>query len=118
MHEIIFYSDSKGNRPVFDYMQSLEQKGDKDSRLRLDKVTKYIEKLSEGGTQIGMPFVKHLDGDIWELRPMRDRILFFAWTNGSYVLLHSFMKKTQKTPRREIERAKRELQDWIQRGGK
>lgn len=47
---------------------------------------------------------------------LRDRILFVAWLDGSFVLLHPFVKKTQKTPRREIEKAKRELQDLKERG--
>ncbi|MBM9833412.1 type II toxin-antitoxin system RelE/ParE family toxin, partial [Enterococcus faecalis] len=66
----------------------------------------------------GEPFVKHLEGDIWELRPLRDRVLFVAWLDGSFVLLHSFVKKTQKTPRREIEQAKREVEDLRKRGMK
>ena len=37
--------------------------------------------------------------------------------NNGFVLLHHFVKKTQKTPKREIEQAKRELADWIERGG-
>ena len=61
-------------------------------------------------------FYKDKNGNIWELRPLRDRILFVGWVNGSYVLLHHFMKKTQKTPVREIEKAKRELADMIERG--
>jgi len=75
-----------------------------------------VKVLSEHGTQAGEPYIKHLDGEIWELRPLRDRILFVAWVNGNYVLLHQFMKKTQKTPAREIEKAKRELADLIERG--
>jgi phage-related protein len=71
--------------------------------------------LSEYGTQVGEPYIKYLGSDIWELRPLRDRILFVGWTNGSYVLLHHFRKKTQKTPAREIEKAKRELADLIER---
>ena len=58
---------------------------------------------------------KHLEDEIWELRPLRDRILFAAWTGDGFVLLHHFMKQTQKTPRREIEQAKRELVDFKQR---
>ena len=38
-----------------------------------------------------------------------------AWLGGSFVLLHHFAKKTQKTPRREIEKAKRELKDLKER---
>lgn len=47
---------------------------------------------------------------------MRDRILFVAWHDNTFVLLHHFMKKTQKTPIREIEKAKRELADFKERG--
>ncbi len=60
--------------------------------------------------------MKHLNGDIWELRPLRDRILFVAWDNDGFILLHQFMKKTRKTPAREIEKAKRELADLKERG--
>ena len=70
----------------------------------------------ESGFRAGQPYIKHLDAEIWELRPLRNRILFVAWLDGSFVLLHHFVKKTQKTPRREIEKAKRELQDLKERG--
>ena len=116
MHEIYFYKDRSGNQPVLEYLKSLACKKDKDSRIKFNKINDYIEVLSQYGTQIGEPYIKHLDGEIWELRPLRDRILFVAWHNGSYVLLHTFMKKTRKTPQREIEQAKRELADLIERG--
>lgn len=116
LHKIYFYRDKNGNEPVFEYMAELAKKMDKDSRIKLNKINDYIEILSCYGTQAGEPYIKHLDGEIWELRPLRDRILFVGWLNGSYVLLHQFMKKTQKTPAREIEKAKRELADLIERG--
>ena len=116
MHKIYFYRDKNGKEPVYDYLRELTQKKDKDSRIKANKISDYIEVLSRYGTQAGEPYIKHLDGEIWELRPLRDRILFVAWQNDGYVLLHSFMKKTQKTPQREIERAKRELADLIERG--
>lgn len=118
MHPIYFYKDKNGNEPVAEYMIELAGKRDKDSRIKLNKINDYIEMLSQYGTQAGEPYIKHLDGDIWELRPLRDRILFIGWMNGGYVLLHHFMKKTQKTPAREIEKAKRELADLIERGVK
>lgn len=118
LHKIYFYKDKNGNEPVAEYIADLAQKNDKDSRIKLNKIRDYIKALSEYGTRAGEPYVKHLDGEIWELRPLRDRILFIGWVNGSYVLLHHFMKKTQKTPAREIEKAKRELADLIERGVK
>lgn len=57
-----------------------------------------------------------MEDEIWELRPLRNRILFVAWHDGSFVLLHHFIKKTQKTPAREIQQAKRELADLKERG--
>lgn len=116
MHDIYFYKDRNGNEPVKEYIAELAAKKDKDSRIKLNKIRDYMKTLSVYGTQAGEPYIKHLDGEIWELRPLRDRILFVAWVNGSYVLLHQFMKKTQKTPAREIEKAKRELADIVERG--
>ena len=116
MHKIYFYKDRNNKEPVLDYLRALSSKKDKDSRIKANKINDYIEILKQYGTQAGEPYIKHLDEEIWELRPLRDRILFVAWYNGSYVLLHTFMKKTQKTPKREIEQAKRELADLIERG--
>ena len=116
MHDIYFYKDRNGNEPVKEYLAELAAKKDKDSRIKLNKIRDYMKTLSVYGTQAGEPYIKHLDGEIWELRPLRDRILFVAWVNGSYVLLHQFMKKTQKTPAREIEKAKRGLADIVERG--
>lgn len=110
MHEIIFYKNAKGKQPVLEYMQALSERNGKDSRIKLNKMNDYIQALSVYGTeQLSENYVKHLEGDIWELRPLRDRILFAGVVDGKYVLLHPFMKKTQKTPIREIRKAKNEL---------
>lgn len=116
MYKIYFYKDRKGNYPVFDYIKKLKTKNDKDSRIKSSKINDYIQALSVYGTQIGEPYLKHLEGEIWEPRPLRDRILFAAWIDNSFVLLHTFMKKTQKTPKSEIEKAKKELAEIRQRG--
>ena len=116
MYKIHFYKDRNGNEPVLEYVNMLSEKKDKDSRIKLNKIRDYVKALSEYGTRLGEPYIKHLGGEIWELRPLRDRIFFVAWHDGRFVLLHSFMKKTQKTPAREIKKAKRELADMIERG--
>lgn len=109
MYKIYFYKDRSGTEPVREYIEELARKKDKDSRVKLNKIRDYINILSDYGVQAGEPYIKHLDGAIWELRPLRDRVLFAAWVDGSFILLHHFVKKTQKTPAREIEKAKREL---------
>ena len=115
MHEIIFYQDRNGNEPILNYLYELSKSSGKNSRIKLNKLNDYIQALSVYGTQLSENYVKHLDGAIWELRPIRDRILFAGVVGGKYVLLHPFTKKTQKTPAREIEKAKRELADFIER---
>lgn len=118
MHKVFFYKDKNGNEPVAEYITELARRKDKDSRIKLNKIRDYIKILSEYGTRAGEPYLKHIDGEIWELRPLRDRIFFVAWINDTYILLHCFMKQTQKTPAREIEKAKRELADLTERGEK
>ena len=61
--------------------------------------------------------MKKLDGDIWELRPSSDRILFTAWTGKSFLLISHFLKKTQKTPPSEIKKAMRLLKEFRKRSG-
>ena len=116
MHEIPFYRNRNGVAPVYEYLQELNRRTDKNSRIKAGKVSDYITRLSEEGTFAGLPYVKHIEGDIWELRPLKDRIFFVAWYNDSYVLLHQFRKETQKTPPREIEKARREYEDLKERG--
>jgi len=113
--EVFFYKDKNGRRPVLEYMQELARKGDKDSRVKANKIRDYVKYLREAGPRAKEPYAKHLDGDIWELRPIRDRILYAAWDGQSFILLHHFQKETQKTPRREIEQAKRNLANYKER---
>ena len=116
MYKVNFYRDKNGKQPVKEYLQELKNKGGKDSKIKFNKINDYIEVLSKYGTYAGEPYIKHLEGDIWELRPLSDRILFVAWYKNEFMLLHHFVKKTQKTPSKEIEKAKRELKDLKERG--
>ncbi len=115
MHKIIFYVDRQGKSSILDYLAALEASNSKDSRIKRTKIREYVKALEANGTYLPETYVKHLDGEIWELRPISDRILFAGWVDGAFVLLHSFVKKTQKTPKREIEQAKRELADFKER---
>lgn len=58
---------------------------------------------------------KHIEDGIWELRPGNNRVFYFFYEDDIFVLLHAFRKKTQKTPRREIEKAKNEREDYLSR---
>lgn len=115
MYKIYFYKDRRGRQPAYDYLEALANRKDKDSRIRLNKHNDYLQALAEYGLKLGEPYIKHLQGEIWELRPLRDRSLFVAWKNNKFVILHTFMKQTQKTPQREIEQALREWDDFKKR---
>ena len=115
MYEVIFYHDKNGKSQVLDFLKELVKQKGKDARINANKVNDYIQSLAMYGTYIGEPVCKHLDGEIWELRPLSNRILFAGVVEGKFVLLHQFPKKTQKTPKREIEQAKRELADYMER---
>lgn len=118
LHQIIFYVDRQGKSSLLDYIAELEASKSKESRIKLTKIREYIKALAVNGTYLPEKYCKHLDGEIWELRPASERILFAGWMDGAFVLLHCFVKKTQKTPKREISQAKRELADFKAREAK
>lgn len=114
MFEILFYQDKHGTSEAESFIKQLQREAetDKDSKVNFRKVIAYINMLGEMGTRIGVPVTKHLDGEIWELRPLRNRIRYAFYKDNTFILLHHFVKKTQKTPKCEIEKAKRNLEDF------
>ena len=66
------YRDKNGRQLVLEYMRELGNRKDKDSRIKLNKIADYIEALSQYGTRLREPYIKHLEDDIWELRPLRN----------------------------------------------
>ena len=121
-HEIFIYTDARGRAPLREYMKNLKAQKDDDSRIRLMKIQDYSNLLQEKGTMLPKTICKHFTDKkhswLWELRPGGDRVLFFAWDGGSFVLLHAFRKQSQKTPESELRKAEREYKDWIERNGK
>lgn len=117
MYEIIYYQDKNGNEPIKEYLDELwKNQNNKDSRIRFKKINEYIKNLSRYGTTLGEPMVKHITGtNLWELRPSNNRIFFVYFQNNTFILLHHFIKDTNKTPRREIEKAENNLKDFIGR---
>ena len=118
MHKIIFYKDKKGKSEIQEYILNLQNRKDKDSRIKFNKIMGYVDVLSRHGIAAGEPYIKHIEDDIWELRPLRDRILFAYYDKNTFILLTIFMKTTRKTPQMEIDKAKRFLKDWSDRNEK
>ena len=113
MYEIIFYKNRKDKNEIEEYLQKLQNKNDKDSRIKANKIIAYINLLEKHGLNLGDTYIKHLKNDIWELRPIRNRILFACLKNNRIILLTIFMKQTQKTPHTEIVRAEKYLNDFL-----
>lgn len=111
---IVFYLDDEGNSPVEGFLVGLD--GTTQRRFRWS-----IEQLRVRNVQAREPLVRHLDGKLWELREESQtniyRLLYIFFTGRQIVFLHGFQKKTQKTPRREIEVAQHRLDHFIQRQG-
>ena len=117
LYEVEFYYDRHGKSEIVDFLDDLKEKSEtnKTARINREKILAYIGALARYGTRIGVPYVKHIDGEIWELRPLGNRIFFFYWKDNKFVLLHHFIKKTQKTPSREIAKAQNNLKDFKER---
>jgi len=92
MYEIEIYEDVYGNSEVNEYFEELQKSNSKEDRVKANKIRMYMRLLKEYGLKLNEPYIKKLDKDIWELRPLRDRILFGSVYNNRFVLLSVFMK--------------------------
>ena len=117
MYQIVFYQNAKGESEVSNYIYELRKNRNKSNKIKLNKIIAYLKMLELNGLKLGEPYIKHINKEIWELRPLRDRILFAAYDNNKFVILTNFVKKTNKTPIREIDRAKKYFNEYISRGG-
>lgn len=115
MYEIEIYEDKDGKSEIKKYIKELYKKDSKDNRIKINKIISYIRMLKDNGLLLGTQYIKHISDEICELRPLRDRILFANFDNNKFILLSIFMKQTQKTPKKEIEKAKRLLKDYKRR---
>lgn len=117
MYTVEFYENAKGESDVWDFLEELRIKAEtnKDARIQYKQISFYIQLLQDNGTRLPDNITKHIDDGIWELRPGNNRVLYFFFKNNTFVLLHHFRKKTQKTPRPEIEKAKTERADFLSR---
>ena len=119
MYNIVFYETASGYSDIRTFLDSLRKKAGyvKDARIQFSQLARYIQLLQDNGINLPAGVIKHIDEDIWELRPGINRVFFFCHKGDTYVLLHHFRKKTQKTPIREIIQAKAERDDYISRNG-
>src|SRR5664280_439344 len=78
-----------------------------DMRARLARIAELIEE--KGLERMGEPHVRHVEGRLWEMRLQGrsgiSRALYVTAAGRRVVIVRVFMKKTEKTPRREIDLA-------------
>jgi phage-related protein len=103
--QAVFYRTEAGGEPVRAWLKSLPSRED---RKRIGEDIKTVE----FGWPVGMPVCRPVGGGIYEVRSdlaqnRIARVLFYFDKNGRMVLLHGFIKKTQKTPEEDLELARR-----------
>ncbi len=110
--EIEFYETEKGVKPALEFLNSLSPK------LRT-KMMRTVDLLEIFGPTLRFPESKELDNGIMELRTSVGtdavRILYFFFIGNKAILTNGFVKKTQKTPRNELDLAKKYRMDYIRR---
>ena len=119
MYEIDYYTTDSGNRPYDNFKSELAKNH---KVLEIAQMENYIRLLEQYGLKIseaigGRPISSLRDG-ILELRPGGNRVLFFHYVNGTFVILHAFQKTTNKTPDYEIDRAIHEKKNYLRRNPK
>jgi phage-related protein len=107
-----FYVKPDGTEPAKEFMDDLDEK-------MFAKLNRSIDVLKAGGTMVREPYSKHLEDGIFEVRAEFgtdiSRVLYFFFAGRRIILTHGFIKKTQKTPAAEIDRAKRYRAEFLSR---
>jgi phage-related protein len=102
-YQVVFYEAENGNVPAEDFISLLDVK-------MAAKIYRLLVMLSENGAELREPYSKHLDDGIFELRAKFgsniSRVLYFFFVDRRIVVTNGFLKKTQKTPKAEIDKAK------------
>ena len=110
---IIMYETEAGRLPVVDFLSSI-----KDAKL-LAKIYRDIKLLEVSGNLLREPYSKALNNGLFELRTKQgtniSRIIYFFIVGNNIVLTNGFIKKTQKTPISEIEKALEYRKDFLKR---
>ena len=113
--EVIFYDKPDGTEPAKEFILSLDVK-------MQAKIVKEIELLAANGTELREPYSKYIGDNIFELRAKVgsdiSRVLYFFFVGRKVILTNGFIKKTDKTPRGEKDRAIRYRQDYLDRKGR
>lgn len=102
---VIFYRTEAGNEPVRDWLKSLTPVEDR-KQIGIDI------KMVEFGWPIGMPVCRPIGDGLYEVRSTLSsrriaRVLFYIDAKSRMVLLHGFIKKSQKTPKTDLELARK-----------
>ena len=109
---VVFYEMEDGTVPVADFIASL------DGGMRA-KVTRSLKLLQARGYTLRAPYSKELTDGIMELRTTFGgnitRVLHFFVVGNTAVVTNGFIKKSQKTPPEEIQRAKAYRADYQRR---
>ena len=89
MYNIEFYENQSGESELWNFLEKLRNEAatNKDSRIQYKQMMFYIELLQNNGTRLGENITKHLDNEIWELRPGTNRVLYF------FIILEKNLKR-------------------------
>lgn len=111
---IEFYTKENGEKPAKDFLLSLDKK----MRAKLSGILVIME---EYGSELREPYSKYLEDGNFELRGKVgnniSRVMYFFYVGNRIILTNGFIKKTQKTPRKELELAKQYKKDFLERIG-
>ncbi len=106
--KVIYYQNIRGERVV---RQEIENFGLKNQA----RIITLIGILAEYGLNLSGHYIKHVGGDLWELRIDRYRIIYTTVSHRRFLMLRAFIKKTERTPNKEIRIAVNRLHVYLER---
>ena len=112
MWGIEYYETERGRFQVKEFVDSLDPKA-------RAKVARALDLLQQFGINLGMPYARYVEEQLWELRTQygrnRYRIIYFLAIRQTFVMLHGLIKKSGPLPRKDIQVAKKRRDDYLLR---
>ena len=110
MSKIYYYTTISNNNPVKEFIESL-------NKSQTAKVARILKTIEQYGIKFSFPYTRKVTGtQLWGIRILGQdniRVIHAVIYRQDILLLHGFLKKKQKTPKKDLDTALNRYKDWL-----
>lgn len=101
-----YHVDARGRAPALEFIENLPKR-------EQAVVARAVKLLQRYGPRLPMPYARHIEAKLWELRAGAGRLFYFLYVGRCFVILHAYRKQGRKTPKKETAIALRRMAEYL-----